>query len=322
MPVVELRPFRNSDPPLVRAVWQAGGLGRGAAVQVGNDAFDFCNYSQPYFDPRGLIVAVDPANPDALAGFVHVGFAATGDGSALDHTHGVVCALVVHPGHRRQGIGRQLLAAGEAFLKERGATRLSAGPAREADPFFFGLYGGSRPSGFLESDPLASVFFTSQGYEPAARHGIFQRDLTTSRDPANFRIVSIRRKSELVIEEAPPRTDWWWYTHTGRLDSVNFRLVPRGGGPVSAELTAVGLDIYLATWNERVVGLCDLNVRDDLQGKGFGQTLVIEVLRRLRQELVTRVEIHSPESMKSVLNVITATGFTRVDTGVVYRKSV
>ena len=321
--MVAYRPFRNLDPPAVRAVWQSAGLGRGAATAIGNDAFDFCNYSQPYFDPAGLIVAEEPdagGQPRAV-GFIHVGFAATDDGSGLDHSHGVVCAIAVRPEVRRRGIGRELLAQGEAYLRQRGATRITAGPARRRDPFFFGLYGGSRPSGFLESDPLASVFFTAHGYEPVERHGIFQRDLTNSRDPANFRIVSIRRKSELAIEETPPDPNWWWYTHTGRLDSVNFRLVPRGGGAVAAELTAVGLDLYLASWSERVVGLCDLNVRDDLQGKGYGQTLVIEVLRRLRQELVTRAEIHSPEHMKSVMTVIQATGFERVDTGVVYAKT-
>ena len=322
--MVEFRPFQNSDPPRVRAVWQAAGLGRGAATNVDNEAFDFCNYSQPYFDPEGLILAIEPGpdgQPQAV-GFVHAGFAATADGSRLDRTRGVICAIAVRPEARRRGIGRQLLARAESYLTQRGATQLAAGPSRLADPFFFGLYGGSRPSGFLESDPLASVFFTALGYSPGPRHGIYQRDLTNDRDPANFRIVSIRRKSELRIDENPHQPSWWWYTHIGRLDSINFQLVPRGGGDTLAELTAVGLDLFVPTWHERVVGLCDLAVRADLQGKGYGQTLVIEVLRRLRLEMVTRAEIHSAESMKGVREVIAATGFERVDTGVVYEKSV
>ena len=319
--MVVYRPFRNADPPLVRQLWQTAGLGRGAATATGNDAFDFCNYSQPFFDRDGLLLAVEQIDGrEEPIGFVHAGFGATDDRSRLDHTRGVICALVVRPDRRRQGIGRELLAAGERYLTDRGATEIYAGPARGLDPFFFGLYGGTRPSGFLESDPLASVFLTSCGYEPVARHGIYQRDLVQGRDPANYRIVSIRRKSELGIADLPANPSWWWFTHIGRLDSINFLLLPRGGGPPTAQLTAVGLDVYLGTWNDRVVGLCDLQVRDDLQGKGYGQTLVIEVLRRLRRELVHRAEIHADESHKPVLNVINATGFERVDTGVVYRR--
>ena len=318
--MVDYRPFRNADPPAIREIWRTAGLGRGAATGIGNDAFDFCNYSQPYFDRAGLILACDPSD-GRVVGFVHAGFAASDDGSALDRSRGVVCAVVVRPSDRRRGIGRELLHRAEAYLRDRGAIEILAGPARDADPFFFGLYGGTRPSGFLESDPLASVFLTHCGYEPSARHGVYHRNLTAGRDPANYRIVSIRRKSELGFADVPPHADWWWFTHIGRLDSINFLLLPRGGGEPTAQLTAVGLDVYLNTWNERAVGLCDLHVRDDLQGKGYGQTLVIEVLRRLRQELVQTVEIHSDESHKSVLSVINATGFERVDTGVVYRKT-
>lgn len=325
--MVEYRAFRNADPPAIHALWRAAGLGRGAAVETGVDAFDLVNYSQPFFDRDGLLVAIDRSQPPAsprhegrLVGFVHAGFAACDDASQLDRSQGVICAIVVDPAYRRRGIGRELLTRAEQYLRSGGATRLVAGPARHRDPFFYGLYGGSRPSGFLESDPAAAPFLAACGYQPFERHGVFQRDLQGTRDPANFRIVSIRRKSELEIVETPPNPAWWWYTHTGRLDSVSFRLVPRTGGDALAQLTAVGLDLYLNTWQERVVGLSDLRVRDDLQGKGYGQTLIIEVLRRLRLELVTRVELHSPESARSVLAVIQATGFQRVDTGHVYER--
>ena len=66
----------------------------------------------------------------------------------------------------------------------------------------------------------------------------------------------------------------------------------------------------------------DVHVEEERRGQGYGQTLLVEVLKRLRQELITVAEIHAPESNEVANGVIRATGFERVDTGVVYRKSV
>lgn len=303
------------------ALWHEAGLGRGAAIGITNEAFDLANYSQPYFDPAGLILATDVINGhERTIGMVHAGFGFLPDGSALDFTTGVICAVLVDPAYRRRGIGGDLVGRAEAFLAERGATRFVAGPNRENDPFYFGLYGGARPSGFLVSDPLAQPFFESLGYKISSRHGVYQRNLAQGRDPTNFQIVSIRRKTELSILDSPSDASWWWFTHTGRFDSVSFRLMPRLGGEPYSSVTVMGMDVFMPRWQERVVGLTDLWVRDDVRGKGYGQTLVIEVIRRLRQELVTRVEIHCPDDMESAQSVINACKFERVDTGLVFAK--
>ena len=316
--MVEYRTFRNGDPPAILSLWHGCGLGRGAAQGVTQDAFDISVYCQPYFDRGGLILAWDG---DEAVGFVHAGFAALPDGSGVDRSIGVVCAVMVRPDRRRQGVGRELLSRAEAYLRGRGAAAIKAGPSRGEDPFYFGLYGGARPSGFLESDAAAAPFLAAAGYEPAKRVGVFQRNLSQGRDPTNFRIVSIRRKSELAIADAPVDPSWWWYTHEARFDTVRFRLMPKvGGGPESSSLTVIGLDCYLACWGERSVGLTDLFVAEENRGKGYAQALVIEVIRRLRQELVTRVEMHAPEESADVMKVVNACGFERVDTGVVYAK--
>ena len=82
----------------------------------------------------------------------------------------------------------------------------------------------------------------------------------------------------------------------------------------------MGMDVYLPRWQERVCGLTDLWVREDVRGQGYGQTLLIEVIRRLRQELVTRVEIHCPDDMEAPKTVIDACKFECVDHGAVFEK--
>ena len=82
----------------------------------------------------------------------------------------------------------------------------------------------------------------------------------------------------------------------------------------------VGLDCYLGCWNERAVGFTDLYVTPDLRGKGYAQTLVLEVIRRLRQELVTRVELHVPADAPEVEKVADACAMQQVDMGIAYVK--
>ena len=315
--MVEYRSFHNSDPPKLVALWEGCELGRGAASETSPDVFEMVNFSQPYFDPQGLIVA---AEGDAVVGVAHAGFGPDASESQLDHTNGVICAVLVSPEHRRRGIGRQLVALAEQYLRDRGAASIWAGQAAPRDPFYVGVYSGSRPSGFLESDPNADPFFRAIGYQPAERHLIFQRQLGQQPEPVNVRLLHIRRKMELAITDAPNPLSWWWATRFGRLDTVRFLLVPKGDDTAVAAMTVVGLDFYLGTWQERAAGLTDLFVSASERRKGYGQALVLEVCRRLKDELVTRVEAHAAESDEATLGLLQSTGFTQVDAGIVYRR--
>lgn len=319
----QYRTFRNGDPPRLLKLWHECELGRGAARPYSTDAFETFNYSQLFFDRAGLILASDGTQ---VVGFVHAGFGCTPDEAALDRSKGVICAVLVHPKQRRQGIGRELLRRAEGYLRERGATEILAGPAPHCDPFYHGLYGGSRPSGFLESDVSAAPFLQASCYQPLERHGVFQRNLSGSRDPMSLRVVTLRRQTELAIADRPARPTWWWHTHFGRwdsagIDSLRFRLVPRNSSEPIAAVTVIGLDQYIPVWQQRAIGLVDVFVAEAYRGQGYGQTLLIEVLRRLRQELITVAEVHAPEANAIATRVVQAAGFERVDTGVVYRRA-
>ena len=316
--MIEYRTFRNSDPARIVALWNGCPLGRGAATGVSVDAFETLNFAQPYFDREGLILACEGAE---IVGFVHAGFGANADETALTHDSGVICAVLVHPSSRRHGIARELMRRAEAYLRDRGAQSVYAGPSEPRDPFFFGLYGGSCPSGFLESDPDAAPFLLAMGYEPVERHAIVQCDLAKQRSPMSFRFVNVRRKIELTITPEPPNVSWWWATRYGRLDSVEFALRSKESPAELAEMTVVGLDLYMTSWQQRAVGLTHLRTQELELRKGYAQALVIEACRRLKDELVTLAEAHALESNTPVLKLLESCGFSRVDTGVVYRRN-
>jgi ribosomal protein S18 acetylase RimI-like enzyme len=191
------------------------------------------------------------------------------------------------------------------------------------DPFYFGIYGGSRPSGFLASDANADQFFRTLGYEPADSVAVFQRDISEPRDPVNFRLTTIRRKWEIILVDRTHDTSWWWETRFGRLDSIGALLVPKGNAaaPPVAGVTITGLDCYRERWRHHALGLSQLFVVDEERGKGFGQATLVETIRRLRKELVTLVELHVPSENAPALATVKSSGFTQVDTGTVYRRT-
>ena len=315
--MIEYRRFRNFDTPKLVTLWHACELGRGAISGFSTDAFDSLNFAQPYFDPEGLILAIAGSE---VVGFIHAGFATDSTQSQLDHKTGVICAVMVHPEFRHQGIGRQLISKAEEYLKRHGSHVIFAGPAPLNDPFYFGLYGGCQAAGFLDSDPNAKPFMQKMGYEPAESIMIYQRNISDGRDPVRYRLTKIRRSTELQIFEQPESPTWWWITHMGRLDSLRFRLAPKGGGQAFAAITVSGLDLYHPSWNERAVGLSELVVVESERRKGYGQSLLLEVIRRIRQELVTLVEAHAPQQNAAACKVLEVVGFNHVDTGTVFRR--
>ncbi|MBM84170.1 MAG: hypothetical protein CMJ78_26750 [Planctomycetaceae bacterium] len=315
--MIEYRTFRNYDPPHLLRLWSTAGLGRGAANGISVDAFDHVNFAQPYFDPQGIIVAVDGDTP---VGFAHAGFGCNEDCSDLSRNQGVICAVVVDPSYRLQGIGCELLSRAESFLLQQGAGVISAGGAAPHDPFYFGLYGGSQPSGFLQSDLNAEPFFKKCGYSPGESYTVFQRDVTNARDPVDFQLNLIRRKTKLEITDQPDQPNWWWYTRIARLDSLRFSLVPKSGGDSFASVNVVGLDFFLPSWNARAIGLTDLVVNEDVRKKKYGLALLVEVMRRLRNEMVSCIDAHVASSNEAGLKLFQSAGFVEVDTGSVYRK--
>lgn len=314
--MIEYRTFQNSDPPQVAALWENCELGRGAAGNLRTDAFEYLNFAQPYFDRNGVILACDEEN---VVGMVHAGFGANEDHTDLTQQTGVICIVLVHPDYRKQGIGRELVRRAETYLREHGATTIYAGQAEPLDSFYFGMYGGSQPSGFLLSDPAADPFFRAIGYAPFERHAVFQRDLCNKSDPVNMRLQGVRRKTQLAIAYQRNPLAWWWITRLGRLDTVRFHLVGRGDNVPVAEVTVLGLDLYLDRWQERAIGLTNLEVADSERQQGYGQALLVEVCRRMREEMVTRVEAHASETNAAAMATLKSAGFERIDTGIVYR---
>ncbi len=317
--MVAYRQFRNADPPHLLRLWNESGLGRGAAQSISCDEFDSLVIAQTYFDPSGLILAT--ADDQKVVGFVHSGFAADETRSHLSKQTGVICAVIVDPAYRRQGIGRELIRRAEQYLRQSGAETIFAGGADPRDPFYCGLYGGSEPAGFLESDPAAAPFFEALDYLPFERHLVFQRTLGPGGPEVMcVRMLHAKRHSKLSAATSHEPKDWWWSTRHGRLDSMHLGLTPKAGGALMAKVCVVGLDLYITGWKTRAIGICGLQVSVPQRRKGYGQLLLDEVCRRVREDMIQLAEAHALETDTAAIAVLKSAGFHQVDVGVVYKK--
>ena len=315
--MIEYRPFRNSDLPQLVRLWHESGLGRGAARGFSYEALDRLLLAQHYFDRAGLLVACDAGQ---VVGFVLAGFCSDASENWIDRSAGAISLIVVHPSRRRGGIGRELMSRAEAYLQSAGAASIQAGAAPPCDAFLHGLYGGAAVSGFLESNADAAPFLAKLGYQPTQRFVVLQRSLKTG-DPISFRLSLIRRKMEALIFALPERLTFWWFSRTGRLENVQFRLVPKTGGDAVATVTVSGMDLYVESWGERAIGLSELVVKDVSRRQGHAQALLIEVIRRMRLEQVTLAEAHIDEANTAAIATFKSVGFQPVDCGVVYRRA-
>ena len=301
--LIDYRPFRNTDPPQISDLWNFGKLGPGAAREFPNDALDMLVLAEPYFDKRGLIVACDGKE---LVGFVHAGFGANDAGTAVSTSAGVICAVVVRMDYRMQGIGRQLVVRAEEYLRSRGSVEIYAGESGTRNPFYLGLYGGAESGpDFIESDVNAArPFFATSGL--SARRGRFvlmTRDISEKKDPFDPRMLTVKRTMKFGVLDHPLDATWWWLTRHGRFGSLTFNLIPNSGGAPPAEVTFWEMELHAANRGERTAGITGLTVAANDRRKGYAKALLTEVIRRLRDEVVTRVEVTIREDNTAALNL-------------------
>jgi ribosomal protein S18 acetylase RimI-like enzyme len=315
--VIQYRTFRNSDPPALVTIWNEAFTSRGAICMRGTSPLEYFVFAKPYFDPAGLILALDDATP---VGFVHAGFGANQTENALASTDGITCLLGVRPPYRRRGIGSELLRRSEAYLRGRGAARLHVGGMRPLNPFYFGLYGGSESAGVLASEPAAEPFLLRSGYQATDGCLVFHRRLTTPLNVVDSRFAGLRRRYDVQAVLRTGTGTWWEECVLGPVEMLEFHLEDRATGTVVAQVGAWEMQGFGQRWNESAVGLTSIQVRPELRRQGMAKLLLAQVLKQIQEQYFTLVETQVPEQNTAAVNLIKGLGFQQVDTGKIYRK--
>jgi len=314
--VIHYRTFRNTDPPGLVEIWNTAFTGRGAVRLQGCSWTELFLFSKPYFDPESVLIAEADRQ---IVGFAWTGFGPNDSESNLDTRNGVLCLLGVAPSHRRQGIGSELLRRAEAYMRSRGSEKLFAGPMYPLNPYTFGVYGGSNSPGFLDSDPLAALFFASRGYAVESSCLVFRRAFTNALNVADGRFAAHRLRYQ-INTSALRRATWWQECVLGPVELYEYRLEDKLTGRSAASALLWEMETYVSTWNEHSIGITDLVVAQEMRRQGLAKFLMVQMLRFLQEQFYNTVEMQIHVENLAGINLLRSLGFEQIDTGYVYRK--
>lgn len=316
-PGTTFRTFRNSDPPKLVEIWNRSHLGRGSVSPLTIAEFDSLVLAKLYFDPRGLILACQDGDP---VGFIHAGFGADKNEERLAETWGVISAVMIVPEWQRNGLGRALLGQAEEYLSQQGSEVIYAGGMRPVNPFYLGLYGGSELPGFLDSNEAARPFFENNGYSEVDRCLVFHKDLLDMKALVDRRFTFLRRKMRVHYVSDTGHDSWWWTSLMGPFDRWKLEVRLIDTSEAVAELSCWDMICFSRIWKQRTVGIMDIQVAESWQGKGVGKFLLQELLVRLWDEGIQRVEVQTMLKNHRAIGLYKASGFKQVDQGMIYRQ--
>jgi ribosomal protein S18 acetylase RimI-like enzyme len=311
------RTFRNTDPPVITALWRSRVGQRGLTEPVSPDLFEQFVFAKLYFDYGGLIVAREDDRP---VGFAHAGFGPGEQEDRISTELGVTCMVLVRPDCAEAEVAGGLLEHCERYLGGRGAKVLYGGGIRPLNPFYQGLYGGSELPGVLDSDLVARETFSSHGYREIDRTLVMHRRLSDFQAVIDRRQMQIRR--QMIVEvTADPRLKTWWEACTlGDFDLTRFELVPRGGGAAVARATFRNMEPTGTYGTERATGLIDLGVDKSLRRRGLAIFLLSEAFRQFIGQGILLVEAQVMQNNAAAVGVYRKLGFQQMGYGSVFRK--
>ncbi len=316
-PLIEYRPFLNTDPPFLAEIWRAHPPLRGLAQAVSPVTLERHVFSKPYFDRHGLIVAVQDGHP---IGFVHAGFGTDDAHKTLSTQIGVTCLIMVAPHEQREEILMELLKRSENYLAQAGAKTLYAGGAFPHNPFYLGLYGGSRLPGILAEDHLSEQLFRKAGYEEIRRSQIFHRKLTGFRPAVNRMQLQARRRYQVISHIDPISTTWWEACTLGHTDRIRFDLHDRQNNDVCGSVVFWDMEPLSSSWGVHAMGLYDLSVDETLRRQGLATFLLGEALRQLQEHGTTLAEVQLRVANTAAIGLFEKLDFETVDEGIILQK--
>jgi GNAT superfamily N-acetyltransferase len=313
------RTFRNTDPPVLAALWRSRAGQPGLFQPVSADLLEQLVFAKLYFDYGGLLLAWDDGEP---VGFAHAGFGPNAERNWISAEAGVTCVLVVRPGCAEAEVSGGLLERSEQYLHGRGARVLYGGGLAPLSPFYVGLYGGSELPGVLDSDTVARQTFAAHAYQETERTWLLRRELSGFESLINRQQMQVRRQVIVEVTVDVSTRSWWEALVLGGFDLTRFDLLPRSGGPPIATALFRTMEASGTASVGRAMGLMELLVEEPYRRRGVAVFLLSEAFRQFLRQGILGVDIQVRQSNAAALGLFQKLGFQQVDQGGVWRKEV
>jgi GNAT superfamily N-acetyltransferase len=314
---LNIRSFRNADPPELVAVWQSRRGQPGLCATVTAEMFDQFVLGKPYFDPAGLLLAEEDGR---VLGFAHATFGANDAEDAISTELGTTCVMVIRPDCNEDQVASCLLEHAEDYLHRRGAKVIYGGGIRPMNGFYLGLYGGSELPGVLESDTLAQNTFLAAGYREIDRTLLFRRNLHNFEAVVDRRQMQVRRQMVVEVVVDPPTRSWWDACTIGAFELMKFSLKQKTGGAAAATALFRRMELVPTTMNPWSLGLIDVWVDDSARRRGFATFLLSEAFRQFNRDGTHEIEVQAMQHNLSAHSLYRKMGFQQFGQGSVFRK--
>jgi len=315
--MLRYRTFRNTDPPLVCALWRSRAGQCGFVQPVSVAVLEQLVFGKLHFDYEGLILALDDERP---LGFAHASFGPDERQTAISRATGVICVVCVRPDCAEAEVAAGLVERCEEYLRLRGAEVAYGGAVRPRSPFYLGLYGGCDLAGVLDSDLVAGSALRARGFQEAGRTAILRRELSDFRLAPDRQQVQFRRRTMVQVIVDPAARNWWEACTTGDFDLTLFELLPRGGGEPLARAVVRAMDLASSSPSGRAAGVIELEVEPQHRRQGLATFLLGDALRVLASQDVAVVEAQTDEGDAAGIALFGKLGFRTIGHGTIYRK--
>jgi len=314
--VIVVRSFRNEDPPRLAEVWRTADLGPAAMQPVTTAMLEAAVFSKPYFDPRGLLVALDG---ERVVGFAHAGFGPAADRMTVDPSVGATLLVAVVPHPAGEAIADRLLAASEDYLRGRGARVLLGGGSGAMRNFYLGLYGGADLPGVLDSSAVLHSTFRRAGYVEQERVAVLRRALAGFRPPVNRQQLAIRRSTQVRVIDEPARRTWWEAATTTGIALCRYELRTTAE-ELLGSASFWDMQPLASAWGVAAAGLLHVDIEGPRRRQGLASYLVAEALHDLAKRDVTLVETQVAEANPAALQLFAKLGFAVAERGPVFER--
>ncbi len=327
------RQYKNMDTAGVCNVWNqsgyAGSWGNPFAI-LNFDLFVTGNF---YFDPRDLIVAVDPegnrgANPmrdGEIIGFIHGGYGPNADRATPNREEGHIAMLAVKKGAWEEEVRARLLLEMEKHFAQMGIRRVYFGAVYPYAPFYMGLLSGCELNGIPENDFDLSTFLPKKGYISVERFHRMRLPVKATLTPLAFNLNTRANKTQIIKSldknqslELQPVPDLWDRRFNAPMELIDYLLINKQTKQFIARLRLRKLERNAET---TLYGIHRLYVLEEFRRQGYAKILLRAVLAELlRQGKNIQVELQVSENNVNMLALSKFMNFDAVSTGNVYRR--
>lgn len=328
------REYRDGDAEAIAELWNVATEGVYVRRPITGELYQQLVVSKEIFDPQGLILAW---HGEALVGLVHCGFGPAREGDRLDYAWGVISALIVHPVHRRRGLGRRLAGKGIRYLRGKGSQEIRAMAMWPLTPFYVGLYGGSEISGLSHRLDGAHRFFAHLGFERELDNVIMRRDLAQEIAVGDDRLRQLAQEVRvgLALEDAETFGPWqpryvqppfqkavtpflWhrqtvWWSHQVHHPITTWPVYLIRNGKVIATCSYWDMEGFEPRPGERIAGVGGVGTPEELRRGGLGTLAMLAACDLLRAKGFRWVELQTGGNNIPARGLYKKVGFQEVD---------